>query len=178
MWALNNLGMAYVDQKKYAESIPLLSHAVQIKPQFTDAHLNWANALVGLGKASDAEAEFQAAVASSPLDWNVRNHFGSFLQKAGRMDDAQIQFQASLDAVANSDALDGLGDIAIQRGQTDIAERYFRQAADLERYDSHAHFRLAIIYGNSGRSAEAIHEYQLAQQMDMEQMRLARKQKL
>jgi Tfp pilus assembly protein PilF len=166
VWALNNLGMAYVYEKKYAESVPLLRHAVELKPQFTDAHLNYAAALAGLGESAEAESEFHAAVANSPLDWTVRNQFGEFLLKAGRADEAQTQFQASLNSVANSQALDGLGDIAIQRGQASIAEPYFRQAEGLDSYDAHAHFRLAIIYGNSGRAAEAVREYSLALQTD------------
>jgi protein O-mannosyl-transferase len=166
IWALNNLGMAYVSQEKYADSIPLLRHAIELVPQFTDAHLNYAAALAGLGKSAEAESEFQAAVANSPLDWSVRNQFGEFLLKAGRAEEARTQFQASLNSVANSQALDGLGDIAIQRGQTSIAEPYFRRATGLDSYDAHAHFRLAIIYGNSGRAAEAVREYNLALQTD------------
>jgi Tfp pilus assembly protein PilF len=166
VWALNNLGMAYTSEGKYEESIPLLRHAVELKPQFTDAHLNYAAALAGLGKSAEAESEYQTAVIDSPLDWSVRNQFGGFLLKAGRADEAEVQFQGSLSSVANSQALDGLGDIAIQRGQTGIAEPYFRQAAGLDSWDAHAHFRLAIIYGNSGRAAEALREYNLALQTD------------
>jgi protein O-mannosyl-transferase len=166
VWALNNLGMAYVEEEKFAEALPLLRRAVDLKPQFTDAHLSRAAALSGLGDSAGAEAEFQAALANSPLDWNVRNRYGAFLLKAERAEDAQTQFQTSLDSVANSEAFDGLGDIAILRGQANIAEPYFRQAASLDRYDAHAHYRLVIIYGNSGRSAEALREFQLAQQTD------------
>jgi protein O-mannosyl-transferase len=177
VWALNNLGMAYVEEEKYAESLPLLRHAVELKPQFTDAHLNYAAAFSGLGDSANAESEFQAAIVDSPLDWNVRNRFGDFLLKAGRTDEAKIEFQASMDAVVSSDALDGLGDIAIQHGQTSIAEPYFRQAAVLDPFDAHAHFRLTIIYGNSGRAAEAIREYQLALQIDPGADRLGQKAK-
>ena len=166
VWALNNLGMAYVAEEKYTDALPLLRHAVDLKPQFTDAHLNQAAALSGMGDSVRAESEFQAALTSSPLDWNVRNHYGDFLLKAGRANDAQVQFQASLDSVANSQALDGLGEIAIERGQTNIAEPYFRQATGLDPYDAHAHYRLVIIYGNSGRTAEALREYELGQQTD------------
>ena len=166
IWALNNLGMAYVSQEKYADSIPLLRHAIELIPQFTDAHLNYAAALAGLGKSAEAESEYRAAVINSPLDWSVRNQFGEFLLKAGRAEEARTQFQASLNSVANSQALDGLGDIAVQQGQTSIAEPYFREATGLDSYDAHAHFRLAIIYGNGGKAAEAVREYNLALQTD------------
>jgi tetratricopeptide (TPR) repeat protein len=166
VWALSNLGMAYNQQEKYSESLPLLTRAVELKPQFTDAHLNRAAALSGLGESAEAESEFQTAITGSPLDWNMRNGFGKFLLEAGRLDDAKIQFQFSMNAVANSVALDGLGDIAIRRGETSVAENCFRQAAAFDPYDTHAHFRLAIIYGKGGRNSEAVREYQLALQMD------------
>ena len=166
VWALNNLAMAYIEQEKYKDAMPLLSHAIELRPKFTYAHLNMGAALAGLGDTSAAEPEFREAVTDSPLDWYVRNRFGEFLLKAGRTDDAKAQYQFSINTVVNQEALDKLGDIAIERGDSNLAESYFRQAADLESFDAHAHFRLAIIYGNSGRSAEAVREYQLALKTD------------
>jgi protein O-mannosyl-transferase len=166
VWALNNLAMAYNDQEKYADAIPLVRHAIELRPNFSYAHLNYGLALAGLGNPAAAEPEFQAAVTDSPLDWYIRNQFGEFYFKAGRMDEAEAQYQASLKAVVNSVALDRLGDIAVQRGDTRTAESHFHESTVLETFDAHAHYELVIIYGNSGRTAEALREYQLAQETD------------
>jgi protein O-mannosyl-transferase len=166
LWALNNLAMAYNEQGKYEEAIPFLRHALDLRPHFSDAHLNYAAALAGLGDPAAAESQYQFAVTDSPLDWYIHNRFGEFLFNAGRVDEAQAQYQMSVNIVANSEALNKLGDIAIQRGNTNRAELYFREETGLDPYDAHAHYELVIIYGNSGRTAEALREYQLAQRTD------------
>lgn len=166
VWDLNNLAMAYNDQEKYEQAIPLVRHAIDLRPNFSYAHLNYGIALAGLGDPNAAEVHFESAVTDSPLDPYIRNRYGEFLLEAGEVDKAQFQYQMSLNSLVNSDALDKLGDIAIQRGDTNLAESHFREATVLEPYDAHAHYELVIIYGNSGRTAEALREYQLARQTD------------
>lgn len=167
VWALDNLAMADVSHKAYSEAVPKLLRATKIRPEFTDAHLNLAAAYLGLGQNADAEAQYLAAIGSSPLDWDAHNLYGDFCVRLGRIEDAQKQYLASLAAEPNTQAMDSLGDIALGRGQSDLAEKYFRQAADLDEYDHHAHYQLTCIYGNSGRAAEALREYQLGQQTDV-----------
>lgn len=166
VWVLNNLAMAYNEQEKYEEAIPLVRHAIELRPHFSYAHLNYGIALAGLGDPTAADSQYQSAVIDSPLDPFIRNQYGEFLLKAGEIDKARVQYQMSLNSLVNSDALDKLGDIAIQRGDTSLAESHFRESSLLEPYDAHAHYELVIIYGNSGRTAEALREYKLAQQTD------------
>ena len=166
-WALNNLGMAALNDKRYDDAIPLLKRAVALSPQFTDAHLNLAETYLEIGQKDAAEKEFHLAIECSPLDWDVHNRYADFLLEAGRTEDARNQFQISLDVQLNAQALDGLGDIALGRQQTDLAERYFRQAADLDSYDHHAHYQLVLIYAASGRVNQANEEYKLGQQTDV-----------
>jgi tetratricopeptide (TPR) repeat protein len=166
IWTLNNLAMADVDQKKYTEAIEFARRAIDMRPNFSYGNLNWGAALVGLGDPAAAEPHYLAAINDSPLDWYIRNCYAEFLVNAGRLNEARVQYEISLKTVVNSDALDNLGDIAVHDGKTSLAESYFRQATEIESYDAHAHYQLVIIYGNSGRDAEAIREYQLAQQTD------------
>jgi tetratricopeptide (TPR) repeat protein len=166
-WALNNLGMVALNDKRYTDAVPLLRRSTALNSQFTDAHLNLAETYSELAQPDEAEKEFQAALDSSPLDWDVHNRFADFYQHRGRDEDARNQYQISQDVQPNAQALDGLGDIAIKRGQTDLAERYFRAAADLDSYDHHAHYQLVLIYGASGRKTEALQEYKLGQQTDV-----------
>jgi Flp pilus assembly protein TadD len=164
--ALDNLAMVAIQQERYADAATILRRALSLRPAFTSAHLKLARALEGLGMRAEAEAEYHTAKEISPLDWTVRNQAAAFYLKAGRVDEALSEYQASLDAIFNVEALDGLGDIQVQRGQVDLAERSFRQAIDLNSYDHHAHYQLVCIYGRSGRSSEALREYELAQRTD------------
>jgi tetratricopeptide (TPR) repeat protein len=166
IWTLNNLAMADVDQGKYDEAIKMARRTIELRPNFSYGNLNWGAALDALGDPVGAEPHFLAAIDDSPLDWYIRNRYGEFLVKQGRLDAARVQYETSLKTVVNSDALDNLGDVAIHDAKTSLAESYFRQATEIEPYDAHAHYQLVIICGNSGREAEAIREYQLAQQTD------------
>jgi tetratricopeptide (TPR) repeat protein len=167
VWPLDDLGMEARVHGRYAEAIPLLQKAVKIRPQFTDAHMNLAQALAGLGRNEEAEAEFQAAVTSSPLDWEVQNRFAQFYVDTHRMEEANQRYLTSVQVLPNSDALDGMGDIALQRGQTSLAEQNFRRAVQLDEYDHHGHYQLVLIYGQSGRVAEALKEFKLGEATDI-----------
>jgi tetratricopeptide (TPR) repeat protein len=164
---LDDLGMEARVHKRYLEAIPLLQRAVKISPQFTDARMNLAQALAGLGRNEEAEAEFQAAVASSPLDWDVQNRFAQFYLDTNRIELANQRFLISVEVLPNSDAFDGLGDISLERGQTSLAEQYFRRAVELDEYDHHGHYELVLIYGQSGRGAEAMKEFNLGEATDI-----------
>jgi len=165
-WALNNIGMAAVNEKRYADAIPVLQRALKMRPEFSDAHINLAEAFDGLHRESESETEFQAGIDSSPLDYDAHNHFAAFYLAHGRVEEARRQYLAAIAAQPNATALDGLGDIAIDKGQTALAENYLRQAVDLDEYDHHAHYLLVRIYAESGRTKEALREFELGQRTD------------
>ena len=91
-WALNNLGMAAVSEKRYADAVLMLQRAIKMRPQFTDAHLNLAEAFKGLHRAGESEREFQAAIESSPLNYDAHNRLAAFYIEQGRTEDARQQY--------------------------------------------------------------------------------------
>jgi len=165
-WALNNLGMASVAAKHYTEAIPDLRHALNLRPEFSDAHLNLAEAFQGLNRNDEAQIEFQAAIDCSPLDSNAHNSFGAFYQATGRIQEAKSQYLLSVAAQPNAEALDALGDIAVGNGETGVAENCYRQAAEIDSFDSHAHYELVLLYGATGRVADALREFDLGERSD------------
>jgi len=166
-WALNNMGMANNAEEHYEEAILELRHAVKLRPEFAAAHMNLADAFRGLRRNMEAESEYQAAIDSSPLDYDTHNRFAIFYRDTGRIDEARKQYLLSFAAEPNAEALDGLGDLAIGDGQTGLAEGYFVQAVGMDSYDHHAHYKLVGIYAASGRSAQALREFELGQQTDV-----------
>jgi tetratricopeptide (TPR) repeat protein len=165
-WALNNIGMDAVTEKRYTDAIPMLQRAIKMRPEFSDAHRNLAEAFEGLHRDSESETEYQAAIDSSPLDYDAHNRFAAFYREQGRVEEARRQYLAAFAAQPNAAALDGLGDIAIDKGQTTLAENYLRQAVGLDEYDHHAHYLLVRIYAESGRTTEALREFELGQRTD------------
>jgi len=165
-WALCNLGIARMSHKQYPEAADFLRRAIASRRYYTDAHLNLATVLQGMGRADEAESEYQRALQLSPLNTAARNRYASFLLASGRAGAAQAQYEQSLGVLPTEDALDSLGDFAFQRSHFDLAERYFRQAADLNPFDSHAHLKLVCIYAANGRGAEASREFELGEKTD------------
>ena len=165
-WALNNIGMDAVTEKHYADAIPVLERALKIHPEFSYAHLNLAEAFQGLHRESESEMEFKAAIDSSPLDYDAHNRFAAFYREQDRIQEARRQYLEAFAAQPNAAALDGLGDIAIDEEQKALAENYLRQAVDLDEYDHHAHYLLVRIYAESGRTTEALREFELGQRTD------------
>ena len=167
MFALDNLGMVAVSEERYSDAEPLLRHGVATNPKNAEGHAGLAQALAGEGRIAEAESEFRAAVDISPYDWDAYNRFALFYEKLGRLQDAERQYEISAGIMVNSEALDGLGDLALQRGDMARAEKYFRDAAEFDSFDHHAHFELTILYAQSGRQTEAEREYALGQQTDV-----------
>jgi protein O-mannosyl-transferase len=166
MLALFNLGIARLSRKQYPEAEDFLRRAIAERHYFTDAHLNLAVALEGMGRGDEAESEYLQALQLSPLSTEAHNSYASFLMASGRARAAQAQYEQSLAVLPTAGALDSLGDFAFQRSQFDLAGRYFRQAAELDRFDAHAHLKLVCIYAANGQSAEASREFQLGEMTD------------
>jgi Flp pilus assembly protein TadD len=167
MYALDNLGMVAVSESRFADAEPLLRHGVKANANNAEGHAGLGQALAGLGRTAEAESEFQSAVNISPFDWDAYNRFAQFYEKLGRLQDAEREYDISVGVMVNSEALDGLGDLALKRGDLARAEKYFHDAADFDSFDHHAHFELTILYAQSGRQAEAEREYGLGQQTDV-----------
>ena len=108
----------------------------------------------------------QAAVALAPLSVETRNELGSFYLAAGRLPEADTQFQASAASIPNGKAFDSLGDIALREGESKIAEKDYRRAILLEEFDPRAHFGLAAILEAKGRAAEAAEQYRIGLSVD------------
>ena len=96
----------------------------------------------------------------------TRNELGNFYFAAGRLREAEAQFQASAASIPNAGAFDSLGDIALRQGRRDAAEQDYRRAIGLDEFDSRGHFGLAAILAAKGRAAEAVEQYRAGLSVD------------
>jgi tetratricopeptide (TPR) repeat protein len=164
--AMEDLAIALHEQKRYDEAISFLNRAVALRPGYAMPHMTLGQVYTDLGEFALAEEELRKAIALNPLFPPGRNHLGELLLQQGRIAEAEEQFLASVNSMPNFQGFDGLGDIYLARGLRDNAERAFREAILDYPYDHHAHFRLAKLCAESGRSAEAIREYKAGLETD------------
>jgi hypothetical protein len=94
---LAQLVIAYYQQEKYAEVVPLAKRIYKL-PQFarSKAHIAYAKSLEQLGKTEEAENEFKAMKGRYSY-FGPRYEYGLFLIRAGREEDAAKIFTAMLD---------------------------------------------------------------------------------
>ena len=111
-----------------------------------------ARAALGAGQLEDAERYARAAVAlGQGLHTPPYTTLGTALERQGRFDEAVPVFEAALarDAVG-TDALLGLGRVALRRGELEPARDFFERAAMGRGSSGEARWRLAALHIESG----------------------------
>jgi len=91
---------------------------------------------------------------------------GNLYFNDGRLQQAELQFQASVASIPNAGAVDSLADIALGQGRADVAERDYRQGIALDEFDPRGHFGLATILEAQGHESEALTEYRAGLNVD------------
>jgi tetratricopeptide (TPR) repeat protein len=157
--ALDSMAMLRRGQNRYAESLDYSAKALKVRPVDTLVHVDFGVTLAALGRAAEAEDQFRTAVSLAPLSTTAHNTYGKFLLLQGRMEEAGGEFERSADADFSADAYDGLGDIDLGMQDLPRAEKAFRAALAGNPSDSHAHYGLGRTLEFSGRTAEALLEY-------------------
>jgi len=90
------MGMALAKLKRRPEAMELFRRAIQLNPDYWDAHFELAGELAFDEKIPEAKAEFAEAVRLQPA--NPRSHFnlGVMLAKQNQFDEAQREFEETL----------------------------------------------------------------------------------
>jgi Tfp pilus assembly protein PilF len=131
-----------------------------------DPYKNRAEMYAEMGRLADADAQFRQAVSLAPLDTNARNSYGHFLLRQGRLSEAREQFARSVEADANWEAYDNLGDLDLAAGDSQKARADYQAALALNPIDNRADFGLAVLDEHEGRFADALREYRAGLETD------------
>jgi Flp pilus assembly protein TadD len=129
----NDLGDALLKKGNVDEAIAHFQKALQIEPDYAEAHNNLGNALFQEGNVDEAIAHFQKALQINPDDAGIHNNLGKALRQKGRMDEAIVQYQKALQI--NSDyeeAHYNLGNAFRQKGRMDEAIAQYQKALQIK----------------------------------------------
>ncbi len=163
---LQNLGTLYRHRKEYGRAIEMFTRTLQIRPEYTSARLGLGATYEELGDVGRALASYETAVAQAPLNVAARNSLGRLYVALGREQGAEEQLRRSLEIRPSSEAATLLGAMALLSNNTPRAEGLFRQALELEPFNSRARFHLAQICQRTGRTEEAAREYEAGLALD------------
>ena len=93
---LNNLGILYLEQNRYAEARDLFEGAISKSPGYARAHLNLAGALWGLNQKDRAIQEAREATVLDGKDVSAHMTLASFMLATDRKKEAAQEARTAL----------------------------------------------------------------------------------
>ena len=113
--------------------------ALEIKPDYAEAHNSLGAALAGCGRLDEAIAHYQTALEIKPDYAEAHNNLGAALAGRGRIDGALVHFQMALKIKPDyAEAHSNLGIALAGRGQIDEAIDHYRKALVLAQQQNKA----------------------------------------
>ena len=161
-----NLGYVFFTKQDFSRAIEAYRQAVAVRPNSSQAHFNLAEALYAGEKYSDAEREYRRVLElrSSGLAIRVHHFLGLTLYKQGRIEDAIVEYRASI-AMAEgnyAEARYNLGIALLERKEAHEAEQQFKLAITQEKRPwPEAQYNLAKAIEEQTRFHEAADAYEV-----------------
>lgn len=162
----NNLGNALREMRSLDEAVKAYRRAVELKPDYVEAHNNLGNALREHGDAAAALTSCARAIELRPGYAEAYNNLGNALKDLGELDAAIAAYGKAIDAKhAFAEAHLNLG-IALQaKGHGDAALECLQESVKLAPQLAVAHDKLAGVLMHRGDIAGAIDAYRRAAEL-------------
>ncbi|MBV8436259.1 MAG: tetratricopeptide repeat protein [Silvibacterium sp.] len=152
----NNLGIAYLDQLQYADSMHAFEQVVKLRPDYADGFINLGLANIEWEKYSAARAYLEKALVLSPN--NARALY--YLAIVERRERRTAEEIADLENVVEQypmarDPRRELGIAYYQDHRYDDARLQFEALQSIDPDDLAAHYNLAVLYRRMGLKQKA-----------------------
>jgi predicted O-linked N-acetylglucosamine transferase (SPINDLY family) len=158
--ALSNIGNALLTRRRTREALTYFENALQLRPDFANAHFNRGVALRDLGKAPEALACFDRVLALRPRDVRALCDRASTLCDLERPDEALAALDRLLSRQPDStDGLKGRGATLLTLGRPAEALESYEHAARLAAHDADAHYGRGNAFFRLERAVEAVAAY-------------------
>jgi len=152
--AYGNLAAIYGLKGRKLEMIKLLRKALEIQPDYPDAHINLGTALKENGDLNGAIASFQQALNINPNYPEAHNNLGNALKKQGDLNGAIASFQQALKLKPSYlEAHINLGNALHEQGDLIAGIECFENALKLKPSYPEAHWNLSLVQLLSGNYA-------------------------
>ena len=145
------------------EAITQFQKALEIKPDFAEAHNTLGDCLLQIGRVNEAITHFQKALEINPNFVEAHNNLGYSLSQIGRVNEAIVHFQRALEINPDfTEAHNNLGYCFLQIRRVDEAIVQYRRAIELQPRFVQAYNNLGDAFRQKGMAAEAMANYQKA----------------
>ena len=138
------------------EAIAHYQKALQIKPDYAEAHNNLGNALLQKGQVDEAMAHYQKALQINPDYAEAHNNLGNALLQKGRVDEAITHYQKALQIKPDyAEAHNNLGNALLQKGNVDEAMAHYQKALQIKPDYAEAHNNLGNALASKGQGGRS-----------------------
>jgi tetratricopeptide (TPR) repeat protein/SAM-dependent methyltransferase len=153
----NLLGIVSADLGQSEQAVANYTKALQIEPDFTEAHYNLGNVLNGLGRSEEAVASLTRALALKPDFVEAHNNLGNIFKALGRSEEAIACLTKALEIEPNAAEVHyNLGVALNDLGKPEEALKSFVKAVAIKPDHAEAHNNLGAALNALGRPQEAI----------------------
>lgn len=166
-FAWTNAGVAWFQDRNFAEAIRCYRQAAELNPAYPDAHNNWGNALLQQGDVAGAEGQFAEAVRLDPQFAAAHANHGVALAALGRTAEAQQEIRRAVElAPEEASSHTNEGKMLSLLGDRPGALREYARAMELAPEAASAHYDVANAASATGDLARAVAEYRAALRLD------------
>jgi len=150
------LGGRYEKAGQYKEAMKLYRTALAQDVESGRLHSRLGDLLLREGKKDEAISEYEKAARFNPSEVESQVNLATAYLETGRLGDAERIFKWVLATDPDCAAAhNGLGLVAVQRQDPQVARGYFERAVQLEPDLLEAQLNLGLIYEMEGDSARA-----------------------
>lgn len=151
----------------YRDVFSLYKHTLERNPTCWMAHNNLGVSLVETGRADEAIAHFEQALAIRPAYAECENNLGDALNQLGRSTEAIPHLESALRLQPRyAEATNNLGVAFMATQRPDEGAARFAEAIRLKPTYAVAHRNLGLATARSGRTADAISYFARAVELD------------
>ena len=155
--------VALKDQGKLDEAVACYRRALELKPDYAEAHNNLGIALKDQGKLDEAVACYRRALELKPDYAEAHNNLGIALKDQGKLDEAVACYRRALELKPDfAEAHNNLGVALKDQGKLDEAVACYRRALELKPDYAEAHNNLGVALKDQGKLDEAVACYRRA----------------
>ncbi len=154
---LNDLGHAYLGLERLGEAAEAYRRAIELRPDFADAHYNLGNIQRLLGRLDEAVAAYRRAVAINPAALPAYINLGITLQQLAAFDEAvEALRQATAIDPRSFDAHYNLAVVLATQRRLDEAIEAYRNALLIRPEAASVHLNIGMALQGQDKIDEAI----------------------
>ena len=143
---LNNLGCGFALDQKHAKALRCFLQAIQIKPDFSDAHHNLGILYTQGQKYTQAKLHLEKAMQLHPGNYRIFNSLGNLYFYQQKIDASVCAYKKAILLNPNSiESLVNLGKVYLEIADLASSKECFELATSLDRNNLEAHIKLAIV---------------------------------